>query len=233
MQYTDNEYTYDQGDRINAAQWNIDQAIQNNKELEDLYSKRKEIEDKYNNDASQFQNNSEWKANEKNIESKKAYIKTVEEQAATYIKALMDEDDALYDSNGNVIAGQEDLVNRLKTLYGNYDKYNQGETYSDTFVKHLQDNGISEDAANEIKSQLTDNEVKKASTLDISPYIDENATTETVRKAITKAQEEADKKPIEELYLMTIRQIYLEIQQIKTDKVLLLTLLILKMVRIY
>ena len=198
MQYTDNEYTYDQGDRINAAQWNIDQAIQNNKELEDLYSKRKEIEDKYNNDASQFQNNSEWKANEKNIESKKAYIKTVEEQAATYIKALMDEDDALYDSNGNVIAGQEDLVNRLKTLYGNYDKYNQGETYSDTFVKHLQDNGISEDAANEIKSQLTDNEVKKASTLDISPYIDENATTETVRKAITKAQEEADKKPIEE-----------------------------------
>lgn len=198
MQYTDNEYTYDQGDRINAAQWNIDQAIQNNKELEDLYSKRKEIEDKYNNDASQFQNDSEWKANEKNIESKKAYIKTVEEQAATYIKALMDEDDALYDSNGNVIAGQEDLVNRLKTLYGNYDKYNQGETYSDTFVKHLQDNGISEDAANEIKSQLTDNEVKKASTLDISPYIDENATTETVRKAITKAQEEADKKPIEE-----------------------------------
>lgn len=198
MQYTDNEYTYDQGDRINAAQWNIDQAIQNNKELEDLYSKRKEIEDKYNNDASQFQNDSEWKANEKNIESKKAYIKTVEEQAATYIKALMDEDDALYDSNGNVIAGQEDLVNRLKALYGNYDEYNQGETYSDTFVKYLQEKGISENVANEIKSQLTDNEIEKASTLPISPYIDENATAETVRKAIAKAQEEADKKPIEE-----------------------------------
>lgn len=197
MQYAENEYLYDQGDRIDAAQWNIDQAIQNNKELEDLYVKRKEIEDKYNNDASQFQNDSEWKANEKNIESKKAYIKTVEEQAATYIKALMDEDDALYDSNGNVIAGQEDLVNRLKALYGNYDDYNQGETYSDTFVKHLQDNGISEDAANEIKSQLSDDEIKKASELDILPYIDENATVESVREAIKKAQEEADKNPVE------------------------------------
>ena len=198
MEYGTNEYTYDEGDRIDAAQWKIDQAKQNNKELEDLYAKRKEIEDKYNNDASQFQNDSEWKANEDNINSKKAYIELVEKQAATYIKALMDEDDALYDSNGNVIAGQEDLVNRLKALYGNYDEYNQGETYSDTFVKHLQDNGISENVANEIKSQLTDNEIEKASTLDISPYIDENSTVETVRKAIAKAQEEADKKPIEE-----------------------------------
>ena len=198
LSYSDNGTSFDTGDRIDAAQWNIEQAIQNNKELEDLYSKRKEIEDKFNNDASQFKDDKEWKQNEKNIESKKAYIKTVEEQAATYIKALMDEDNALYDSNGNVIAGQEDLVNRLKALYGNYDEYNQGETYSDTFVKHLQEKGISENVANEIKSQLTDNEVEKASTLDISPYIDENATTETVRKAIAKAQEEADKKPIEE-----------------------------------
>lgn len=198
LSYSDNGTSFDTGDRIDAAQWNIEQAIQNNKELEDLYSKRKEIEDKFNNDASQFKDDKEWKQNEKNIESKKAYIKSVEEQAATYIKALMDEDNALYDSNGNVIAGQEDLVNRLKALYGNYDEYNQGETYSDTFVKHLQEKGISENVANEIKSQLTDNEVEKASTLDISPYIDENATTETVRKAIAKAQEEADKNPIEE-----------------------------------
>ena len=198
LSYSDNGTSFDTGDRIDAAQWNIEQAIQNNKELEDLYSKRKEIEDKFNNDASQFKDDKEWKQNEKNIESKKAYIKSVEEQAATYIKALMNEDNALYDSNGNVIAGQEDLVNRLKALYGNYDEYNQGETYSDTFVKHLQEKGISENVANEIKSQLTDNEVEKASTLDISPYIDENATTETVRKAIAKAQEEADKKPIEE-----------------------------------
>lgn len=198
LSYSDNGTSFDTGDRIDAAQWNIEQAIQNNKELEDLYSKRKEIEDKFNNDASQFKDDKEWKQNEKNIESKKAYIKSVEEQAATYIKALMDEDNALYDSNGNVIAGQEDLVNRLKALYGNYDEYNQGETYSDTFVKHLQEKGISENVANEIKSQLTDNEVEKASTLDISPYIDENATAETVRKAIAKAQEEADKKPIEE-----------------------------------
>ena len=198
LSYSDNGTSFDTGDRIDAAQWNIEQAIQNNKELEDLYSKRKEIEDKFNNDASQFKDDKEWKQNEKNIESKKAYIKSVEEQAATYIKALMDEDNALYDSNGNVIAGQEDLVNRLKALYGNYDEYNQGETYSDTFVKHLQEKGISENVANEIKSQLTDNEVEKASTLVISPYIDENATTETVRKAIAKAQEEADKKPIEE-----------------------------------
>ena len=197
LSYSDNGTSFDTGDRIDAAQWNIEQAIQNNKELEDLYSKRKEIEDKFNNDASQFKDDKEWKQNEKNIESKKAYIKTVEEQAATYIKALMNEDDALYDSNGNVIVGQEDLVNRLKALYGNYDEYNQGEMYSDTFVKHLQEKGISEDAANEIKSQLSDDEIKKASTLDISPYIDENATVESVREAIKKAQEEADKNPVD------------------------------------
>ena len=197
LSYSDNGTSFDTGDRIDAAQWNIEQAIQNNKELEDLYSKRKEIEDKFNNDASQFKDDKEWKQNEKNIESKKAYIKTVEEQAATYIKALMNEDDALYDSNGNVIVGQEDLVNRLKALYGNYDEYNQGETYSDTFVKHLQEKGISENVANEIKSQLTDNEIEKASTLDISPYIDENATVESVREAIKKAQEEADKNPVD------------------------------------
>lgn len=197
LSYSDNGTSFDTGDRIDAAQWNIEQAIQNNKELEDLYSKRKEIEDKFNNDASQFKDDKEWKQNEKNIESKKAYIKTVEEQAATYIKALMNEDDALYDSNGNVIVGQEDLVNRLKALYGNYDEYNQGEMYSDTFVKHLQEKGISEDAANEIKSQLSDDEIKKASELDILPYIDENATVESVREAIKKAQEEADKNPVE------------------------------------
>lgn len=196
LSYSDNGTSFDTGDRIDAAQWNIEQAIQNNKELEDLYSKRKEIEDKFNNDASQFKDDKEWKQNEKNIESKKAYIKTVEEQAATYIKALMNEDDALYDSNGNVIVGQEDLVNRLKALYGNYDDYNQGETYSDTFVKHLEDKGVSEDVANEIKSQLSDDEIKKASELDILPYIDENATVESVREAIKKAQEEADKNPV-------------------------------------
>ena len=196
LSYSDNGTSFDTGDRIDAAQWNIEQAIQNNKELEDLYSKRKEIEDKFNNDASQFQDDKEWKQNEKNIESKKAYIKTVEEQAVTYIKALMDEDDALYDSNGNVIAGQEDLVNKLKALYGNYDDYNQDETYSDTFVKLLQDKGISEDAANEIKSQLSDDEIKKTS-VDILPYIDENATVESVREAIKKAQEEADKNPVD------------------------------------
>lgn len=196
LSYSDNGTSFDTGDRVDAAQWNIEQAIQNNRELNELYSKRKEIEDKFDNDASQFKDDKEWKANEKNIESKKAYIKSVEEQAATYIKALMDEDDALYDSNGNVISGQEDLVNRLKTLYGNYDEYNQGETYSDTFVKHLQDNGISENVANEIKSQLTDNEIEKASTLDISPYIDENSTVETVRKAIAKAQNKANNNPV-------------------------------------
>lgn len=209
LSYSDNGTSFDTGDRIDAAQWNIEQAIQNNKELEDLYSKRKEIEDKFNNDASQFQDDKEWKQNEKNIESKKAYIKTVEEQAVTYIKALMDEDDALYDSNGNVIAGQEDLVNKLKALYGNYDDYNQDETYSDTFVKRLQEKGISENVANEIKSQLTDNEIEKASTLPISPYIDENATVESVREAIKKAQEEADKNPVDGTVTFTKDPTYL------------------------
>lgn len=87
------------------------------KPLLPLYAKRKEIEDKYNNDASQFQNDSEWKANEDNINSKKAYIELVEKQAAEYIKALMNEDDALYDSNGKVIKGQEQKQVRLHWMH--------------------------------------------------------------------------------------------------------------------
>lgn len=197
MQYGTNEYTYDEGDRIDAAKWKIEQAKQNNKELEDLYAKRKEIEDKYNNDASQFQNDSEWKANEDNINSKKAYIELVEKQAAEYIKALMDEDDALYDSNGNVIKGQEDLVNRLKNLYGDYDNYTSDQNKEKSLVDLFKESGIKENVAEEIKSQLSDDEVKQASTLPISTYINENSTIEDVRNAIKKTQEEADKSSVD------------------------------------
>lgn len=198
MQYADNEYTYSQGDRIDAAKWKIDQAKQNNKELEDLYAKRKEIEDKYNNDASQFQNDSEWKANEDNINSKKAYIELVEKQAAEYIKALMSEDDALYDSNGKIIKGQEGLVERLKSLYGDYDNYTSDQNKEKSLVDLFKESGIKENVAEEIKSQLSDEEVKQASTLPISTYIDENSTVEDVCNAIKKAQEEADKNPVEQ-----------------------------------
>lgn len=196
LQYAENPYVYDKGDRIDVATWNIEQAKQNNQELEELYQKRKQIEDKYNNDASQFQDDSEWKNNEKNIESKKAYIKTVEDSASAYIEALMGEDDALYDSNGKIIKGKEDLVKRLLDLYKMFDEYNAKENIGDKFTSVLEDKGVSEDVANEIKSQLSDDEIKKASELDILPYIDENATVESVREAIKKAQEEADKNPV-------------------------------------
>ena len=65
MTLQDNPYVYDKGDRIDAANWDIEQAKQNNQELEALYEKRREIEEKYNNDASQFTNDKEWKNNKK------------------------------------------------------------------------------------------------------------------------------------------------------------------------
>ena len=197
LQYAENPYVYDKGDRLDVATWDIEQAKQNNQELEELYQKRKQIEDKYNNDASQFQDDSEWKNNEKNIESKKAYIKTVEDSASAYIEALMGEDDALYDSNGKIIKGKEDLVKRLLDLYKMFDEYNTKENIGDKFTSALEDKGVSEDSANKIKSQLSDDEIKKATELDILPYIDENATVESVREAIKKAQEEADKNPVD------------------------------------
>lgn len=94
----------------------------------------------------------------------------------------MDEDDALYDSNGKIIKGKEDLVKRLLDLYKMFDEYNAKENIGDKFTSVLEDNGVSEDVANEIKSQLSDDEIKKASELDILPYIDENATVESVRE---------------------------------------------------
>ena len=141
MTLQDNPYVYDKGDRIDAANWDIEQAKQNNQELEALYEKRREIEKKYNNDASQFQDDKEWKNNEKNIESKKAYIESVEDSASAYIEALMDEDDALYDSNGKIIKGKEELVNRLLELYKKFDEYNSTETPDDkeVFDKYYND----------------------------------------------------------------------------------------------
>lgn len=141
MTLQDNPYVYDKGDRIDAANWDIEQAKQNNQELEALYEKRREIEEKYNNDASQFQDDKEWKNNEKNIESKKAYIESVEDSASAYIEALMDEDDALYDSNGKIIKGKEELVNKLLDLYKKFDEYNSTETPDDkeVFDKYYND----------------------------------------------------------------------------------------------
>ena len=188
--------SYDRGDRIDAANWDIAQAEQNNKELEVLYAKRKEIEDKYNNNVSEFQNDKEWQKNNKDIDSKKSYIKSVEDSAGSYINDLMKEDDGLYDSDGKVIKGKEELVNRLLQLYTKFDEYNSKGNYVDTFISTLQDKGISEASANEIKNQLSDAELKQVAQLDIKPYINENSTIDTVRRAIKKAQEEADKNQV-------------------------------------
>lgn len=184
-----------------ATELMLPHGIQNkqNKIIKSLknYIRKKQIENKCNNDASQFQDDSEWKNNEKNIESKKAYIKTVEDSASAYIEALIGEDDALYDSNGKIIKGKEDLVKRLLDLYKMFDEYNTKENIGNKFTSALEDKGVSEDAANKIKSQLPVDKIKKATELDILPYIDENATVESVREAIKKAQEEADKNPVD------------------------------------
>ena len=78
-----------------------------------------------------------------------------------------------------------------------FDEYNANENIGNKFTSALEDNGVSEDVANKIKSQLPVDEIKKATELDILPYIDENATVESVREAIKKAQEEADKNPVD------------------------------------
>lgn len=109
----------------------------------------------------------------------------------------MREDDALYDSNGKIIKGKEDLLKRLLDLYKIFDKYNAKENIVNKFTSALEDKGVSEDVANKIKSQLPFDEIKKATELDILPYIDENATVESVREAIKKAREEADKNPVD------------------------------------
>ena len=89
------------------------------------------------------------------------------------------------------------MVKRLLDLYKMFDEYNANENIGNKFTSALEDKGVSEDAANKIKSQLPVDEIKKATELDILPYIDENATVESVREAIKKAQEEADKNPVD------------------------------------
>lgn len=185
LQYADIPYVYDKGDRIDVATWDIEQAKQNNQELEELYQKRKQIEDKYNNDASQFQDDSEWKNNEKNIESKKAYIKTVEDSASAYIEALMGEDDALYDSNGKIIKGKEDLVKRLLDLYKMFDEYNSTEAPDDkeVFDKYYND------TINRFKSDVSDSSSKELDSL--NKQLDEQ--TQKLNEANENLQKEYDK----------------------------------------
>lgn len=185
MTLQDNPYVYDKGDRIDAANWDIEQAKQNNQELEALYEKRREIEGKYNNNASQFQDDEEWKNNEKNIESKKAYIKSVEDSASAYIEALMDEDDALYDSNGKIIKGKEELVNRLLNLYKKFDEYNSTETPDDkeVFDKYYND------TINRFKSDVSDSSSKELDSL--NKQLDEQ--TQRLNEANENLQKEYDK----------------------------------------
>lgn len=185
MTLQDNPYVYDKGDRIDAANWDIEQAKQNNQELEALYEKRREIEGKYNNNASQFQDDEEWKNNEKNIESKKAYIKSVEDSASAYIEALMDEDDALYDSNGKIIKGKEDLVKRLLDLYKMFDEYNSTETPDDkeVFDKYYND------TINRFKSDVSDSSSKELDSL--NKQLDEQ--TQRLNEANENLQKEYDK----------------------------------------
>lgn len=185
MTLQDNPYVYDKGDRIDAANWDIEQAKQNNQELEALYEKRREIEGKYNNNASQFQDDEEWKNNEKNIESKKAYIKTVEDSASAYIEALMGEDDALYDSNGKIIKGKEDLVKRLLDLYKMFDEYNSTETPDDkeVFDKYYND------TINRFKSDVSDSSSKELDSL--NKQLDEQ--TQKLNEANENLQKEYDK----------------------------------------
>lgn len=78
-----------------------------------------------------------------------------------------------------------------------FDEYNANENIGNKFTSALEDKGVSEDVANKIKSQLPVDEIKKAIELDILPYIDKNATVESIREAIKKAQEEADKNPVD------------------------------------
>lgn len=185
MTLQDNPYVYDKGDRIDAANWDIEQAKQNNQELEALYEKRREIEEKYNNDASQFQDDKEWKNNEKNIESKKAYIESVEDSASAYIEALMDEDDALYDSNGKIIKGKEELVNKLLDLYKKFDEYNSTETPDDkeVFDKYYND------TINRFKSDVSDSSSKELDSL--NKQLDEQ--TQRLNEANENLQKEYDK----------------------------------------
>lgn len=89
------------------------------------------------------------------------------------------------------------LIKRLLDLYKMFDEYNANENIGNKFTSALEDKGVSEDVANKIKSQLPVDEIKKATELNILPYIDENATVESVREAIKKAQEEADKNPVD------------------------------------
>lgn len=60
----------------------------------------------------------------KKYREQKSLYESVEDSASAYIEALMDEDDALYDSNDKIIKGKEELVNRLLELYKKFDEYN-------------------------------------------------------------------------------------------------------------
>ena len=176
--------------RPEQADWYLGQIESNNSELEALYQKRKEIEEKYNNDASKYTNDKDWKNNEKNISSKTAYIEEVGTKLTSMIGELQEADNKLYDADGNVIKGKEELVSQLEALYDKFFAWLNGKNDKDIFVEKLQDSGISEKASNEIASQLSDEKLEILSTTDqatIDKYIAEE--TEKLQNAQNEVKE--------------------------------------------
>lgn len=113
------------GSKIDATNYYLAEIKKANNELEGLYGKRREIEENYSNDPDQFMQDNEWKINESYINGQLDFIEAANKKSAELINELMEEDDSLYDSNGNVIEGKENLIQVLEQLYTDYDKYTE------------------------------------------------------------------------------------------------------------
>ena len=188
--------TSTKGTIMDSVGWNIEDIKEYESTLSDLKSEKAEIEKSLlEQGVTDFSNNIDWVSINDQIKDTETNVNSLKNTLLSSLGSLSQKKESFM-VNGKIISGYEDIVKLIDDAINAITQFNEEEN-KNSLIKVLKDSGVGENEANDIANGLTTDEIKQATELDILPYIDENATVESVREAIKKAQEEADKNPVD------------------------------------
>lgn len=188
--------TNTKGTLTDSVGWNIEDIKEYESTLSDLKNEKVKIEKSLlEQGVTDFSNNIDWVSINDQIKDTETNVNSLKNTLLSSFGSLSQKKESFM-VNGKIISGYEDIVKLIDDAINAITQFNEEEN-KNSLIKVLKDSGVGENDANDIANGLTTDEIKQTSELDILPYIDENATVESVREAIKKAQEEADKNPVD------------------------------------
>lgn len=188
--------TNTKGTLTDSVGWNIEDIKEYESTLSDLKNEKVKIEKSLlEQGVTDFSNNIDWVSINDQIKDTETNVNSLKNTLLSSLGSLSQKKESFM-VNGKIISGYEDIVKLIDDAINAITQFNE-EGNKNSLIKVLKDSGVGENDANDIANGLTTDEIKQTSELDILPYIDENATVESVREAIKKAQEEADKNPVD------------------------------------